>query len=219
MKRFYHPIDMRSRKAMTDFLTKHFRYFTANSWNGSQSYACNLKITRLGLDSEIVNKLFDMIQVQEFFYGIKDLINEFNSEHNYLWQAGMNGRNGGYLVLYQGTATVSEYKSFCTACGQKNYKSVKETGNICGRCRTPNRVDVTTPSLNISVYPGRGTDDGEDFEDWDIDDIRARVRLVQELDKLADSIVDYALDCANNYTVEDEEIFIPQTQKVLVPIA
>ena len=36
---------------------------------------------------------------------------------------------------------------------------------------------------------------------------------------LADSIVDYALDCANNYTVEDEEIFIPQTQKVLVPIA
>ena len=36
---------------------------------------------------------------------------------------------------------------------------------------------------------------------------------------LADSIVDYALDCANNYTVEDEEILIPQTQKVLVPIA
>ncbi|MGN0178949.1 MAG: YqaJ viral recombinase family protein [Monoglobaceae bacterium] len=86
--------------------TKHFRYFTANSWNGSQSYACNLKITRLGLDSGIVEKLFDMIQVQEFFYGIKDLINEFNSEHNYLWQAGMNGRSGGYLVLYQGTATV-----------------------------------------------------------------------------------------------------------------
>ncbi|MBR3971265.1 MAG: hypothetical protein IKJ83_00040, partial [Ruminococcus sp.] len=150
---------------------------------------------------------------------INELLNEFNSEHNYLWQAGMNGRNGGYLVLYQGQATKSEYKSFCTACGQKNYTSVKETGNICGRCRSSSRVDYSTPPLNISVYPGRSTDDGEDFEDWDIDDIRARVRLVQELDMLADSIVDYALDCANNYTVEDEEILIPQTQKVLVPIA
>lgn len=96
---------------------------------------------------------------------------------------------------------------------------VKENGNICGRCKALSRIDVTTPSLNISVYPGRGTDDGEDFEDWNIDNIRARVRLVQELDKLADSIVDYALDCAHNYTVEDEEIFVPQTQKVLVPIA
>lgn len=219
MKRFYHPIDMRSRKEMTDFLTKHFRYFTANSWNGSQSYACNLKITRLGLDSEVVDKLFDMIQVQEFFCGINELLNEFNHEHNYLWQAGMNGRNSGYLVLYQGQATKSEYKSFCTACGQKNYTSVKETGNICGRCRNSSRVDYATPPLNISVYPGRSTDDGEDFEDWDIDDIRARVRLVQELDRLADSIVDYALDCVRNFTVEDEEIFVPQTQKVLVPIA
>ena len=218
MKRFYHPIDMRSRKEMTDFLTKHFRYNTANSWNGSQSYACNLKITRLGLDTEIVNKLFDMIQVQEFFCGINERLNEFNREHNYVWQAAMNGRNGGYLVLYQGMATLSEYKSFCTACGQKNYKSIKETGNICGRCGSSSRVDYTIPPLNISMYPGRGTDDGEDFEEWDIDDIRERVRLVQELDMLADSIVDYALECVRNFTVEDEEYFVPQTHKVLVPI-
>ena len=36
---------------------------------------------------------------------------------------------------------------------------------------------------------------------------------------LADSIVDYALECVRNFTVEDEEYFVPQTHKVLVPIA
>ena len=73
--------------------------------------------------------------------------------------------------------------------------------------------------MNISIFPGRGTDEDEDFADWEIEDIRERVRLVQELDLLADSIVNYALECVHNYTVEDEEIFIPQTHKVLVPMS
>lgn len=219
MVRFYKRVDLRSRKAMTDFLINHFRYYTANSWNRSQSYACNLKIHRLGLNSEIVDKLFDMIQVQEFFYGINDLLEEFNRCHKYLWQAAMNGRNGGYLVLYQGRTEKSEYKSFCTSCGQRNYTSVQETGTVCGRCKKPDRIDYTAPLLNISVFPCRGTDNGEDFADWEIEDIRERVRLVQELDLLADSIVDYALECVRNDTVEDEEVFIPQTHKVLVPMS
>lgn len=91
MVRFYQGIDLRSRNAMIEFLVKHFRYYTANSWNGSQSYACNLKINRLDLSSEIVDKLFDMIQTQEFFYGIDELLQEFNHQHGYLWQASMNG--------------------------------------------------------------------------------------------------------------------------------
>ena len=52
---------------MTQYLTTHFRYPTLNSWNRSTSYACNLKITHLGLSPEVVDKLFDMIQTQEFF--------------------------------------------------------------------------------------------------------------------------------------------------------
>ena len=46
---------------MTQYLTTHFRYPTLNSWNRSTSYACNLKITHLGLSPEVVDKLFDMI--------------------------------------------------------------------------------------------------------------------------------------------------------------
>ena len=51
---------------------------------------------------------------------LKELMDNFAAEHNYRWQVGMNGRSGGYLVLYQGEITPSGYKSFCTSCGQLN---------------------------------------------------------------------------------------------------
>lgn len=215
MIKFYKRIDMRSRKAMTEFLTKHFRYNTANSWNGSTSYACNMKIYRLGLDSDIVDKLYDMLNAQEFFDEIDELLSEFNEEHNYLWQARMNGRGGGYLVLYNGKSEPSQYKSYCTKCGQRNYTSVKDTSKICGRCYSPARVDYITPPMMISVYPCKGTDQNEDFADWDMRELRERVRLVQEFDSLADRIVERAIELAKQFRVVDEEFFVPQTRKVL----
>ena len=216
MKRFYMPVDLRSRTAMTEYLQNHFRYPTMNSWNRSESYACNLKITHLGLTSEIVDKLFDMIETQEFFSAQRKLMNDFGEDHQYRWQVGMNGRNGGYLVLYQGELKPSGYKSFCTHCGQRNYKTIAESGTVCGRCGQPKRVDYSKSPMEVVCYPGRGTDDGEDYEDWSIEELRSRVKLVQELDKLADSMVEQAVMLANTCTVEEEEYFIPQTRKVLV---
>lgn len=216
MKRFYKPVDLRSRIEMTDFLQNHFRYNTMNSWNNSTSYACNLKVYRLGLTSEIENKLYDMVCVQEFFDALKPLMDAFAEAHNYRWQAGMNGRSGGYLVLYQGETKLSQYKSYCTCCGQRNYRIASEGDNTCGVCRQPSRVNYQKPPKEILVYPGRGTDHGEDFEDWSMDELRERVRLVQELDQLADAMVDRAVWLANNYTVEEEEYFEPRTRKVLV---
>ena len=210
------PVDLRSRTAMTEYLQNHFRYPTMNSWNRSESYACNLKITHLGLTSEIVDKLFDMIETQEFFSAQRKLMNDFGEDHQYRWQVGMNGRNGGYLVLYQGELKPSGYKSFCTHCGQRNYKTIAESGTVCGRCGQPKRVDYSKSPMEVVCYPGRGTDDGEDYEDWSIEELRSRVKLVQELDKLADSMVEQAVMLANTCTVEEEEYFIPQTRKVLV---
>lgn len=142
MRKFYQSVDLRSRKAMTDFLEHHFRYPTMNSWNGSYSYACNLKIYKLGLDQEIADKLYEMLDIPEFFYFQSDLVNDFAQKHDYVWQARFNGRNGGYLVLYQGD--------------REHY------------------------------YPNRGTDDDADFEEWEMYELRERVKLVQEFDKLAD---------------------------------
>lgn len=38
-----------------------------NSWNQSESYAYNLAITLLGLDYEVTDELFELIDTQEFF--------------------------------------------------------------------------------------------------------------------------------------------------------
>lgn len=216
MKKFYQPVDMRSRQAMTDFLAHHFRYYTMNSWNRSTSYACNLKIDRLGLDFEIVNKLFDVIETQEFFYAQQELRDAFGAAHGYRWQVRMNGRSGGYLVLYQGDQKPSQYKSFCTRCGQKNYTSVAETGARCGACHHETRMDFDVLPVEISIYPGRSTDNGEDYEEWSMYRLRERVRLVQDLDQLADALVRQAVTMAQNYSVVEEEYYLPHKRKVLI---
>lgn len=216
MVRFYQCVDLRSRSGMTNFLEEHFRYYTMNSWNRSQSYACNLKIYRLGLDREIENRLYDLIEIQEFFDAQDELLQEFGEKYQYRRQARMNGRSNGYLVLHQGELTPSGYKSYCTKCGQRNYRSVSESGNVCGVCRRPARIDYIKPPMQVTLYPGRGMDDDGDFDDLSMDELRERVRLVQEFDRLADRLVEQAVYLAKTYTVQEEEYFVPKTRKVLV---
>ncbi len=124
VKTFFQKVDKRSREAMVGFLKNHFRYHTMNSWNQSTSYANCLKIHSLGLESDIVDKLYEMIEIDSFYWEINNLIHQFNSNHNYQWQCGFNGRSSGYLVLYTGGCKISEYKSYCLECGQRNYKLV-----------------------------------------------------------------------------------------------
>ena len=216
MQQFYKKVDRRSRKAMTAFLAEHFRYSTMNSWNGSTSYACNLKVHRLGLDSEVVDKLFELVQTEEFHDHLRELTRQFGEEHDYTWQARFNGSNGGYLVLYQGETKQSQHKSFCRKCGQRNFTSVNDTGTICGRCRSDSRVDYAKPLMEVVTFYGRSTDMYEEFDDWDMDALRGRVELVSEFDKLADSIVAEAVYLAENYSVVEEEYAVRQTRKVMV---
>lgn len=67
-------------------------------------------------------------------------------------------------------------------------------------------------------YPNRGTDDDADFEEWEMYELRERVKLVQEFDKLADDMVRTAVRLTKEYVVREEEYFVPQTRKVLIPI-
>lgn len=216
MHRFYQPVDKRSRKVMAEYLEDHFRYDTMSSWNRTTSYACNMKVYNLGLDSGVTDKLYDLIQVDAFYDPLNSLMWDFAEDHNYEWQVGMNGRSSGYLVLYEGGRKPSGYKSYCTACGQRNYTSIAESGNICGRCRAPARTDYRTTHMQTFTYPGRGTDMYEDFEDWPMWQLRDRVELVQDLDRLADAMVQEALYMAKHYSVEEETVFIEKQQRVLV---
>ena len=140
----------------------------------------------------------------------------FNEMHNYRWQAAFNGRSGGYLVLYQGELRTTGHLSYCTCCGQWNFRSVTENGNVCGVCRKPARVDFAAPPKQSVTFPGRGTDMEEDYEEWSLSELRERVKLVQELDSLADDLVSQAIRMANEYDVVEEEYFVPQTRRVLV---
>lgn len=167
MKVFCHPVDQRKRSAIVKYLTGHFRYYTMNPWNRSTSYACNLKVHSLGLAPDITDALYEMMDVSGFYDGIHDLMCSFAEEHKHIWQAGFNGRSGGYLVLYQGTSD--------------------------GGC-----------------YPGRGTDQDEDFARWDMDSLRGRLRLVQHFDRLADSIVQAAIDMTRHCAVVEETVMVPQ---------
>ena len=128
----------------------------------------------------------------------------------------MNGRSGGYRVLYQGEKQPSGYKSYCTNCGQKNYQLAADDSCTCGACGRPTRVNFPHNHMQVVTYPGRGTDDSEDFEDWSMHELRERVKLVQELDRLADRMVERALWLAREAQVFEVEYFLPQTRKVLV---
>jgi hypothetical protein len=67
-----------------------------------------------------------MLWITDWQEKLSSLLEDFGEKHNWLWQAGVNGRSGGYVVLYQGGIKPSGYKSYCTHCGQKNYQAVPE---------------------------------------------------------------------------------------------
>lgn len=213
---FSRSVDKRSRKAMEHYLGEHFRYNTMNSWNRSTSYACNMKIHHLGLPSHTADRLYNLIQTSEFYDQLHELIQTFNESHDYIWQAGWNGRSGGYLVLYQGGKKPSGYRSYCPSCGQRNYKSVSESGNRCGRCGEESRVDYAVPPTEVFSYPGRATDMDADFEDWTLYELQQRTALVQAFDRLADSIVAEALHIAETHSVEERTVYVPRQKLVMV---
>lgn len=214
MKRFYQNVDKRSRKTMVSFLKSHERYDTANSWNHSTSYAHNLKIYGLGLEAKLTNKLYDLIDTEEFHELLRQPMHDFAVAHNYQWQAAMNGRSGGYLVLYQGGAKKSEFHSYCMACGQKRFPPVVEGGSVCKQSAVK---DFPKIPMETFIYPWRGTDMDEDFEDWEMWELRNRVELVQEFDQLADTIVHRAIDIAKNFSIETETVFVAKNRKVMAP--
>ena len=174
-----------------------------NSWNQSTSYAHNVKAYNLGLSSEDIDQLYCLLDCSEFYERLSFYFNRFAREHNFLWQAGFNGRSGGYIVLYQGYSKPSQYKSYCTACGQRNCKTVEETGNYrCGYCGRDTRVDYSSSPLEIGIYPGKSTDMYEDFEGWELYELKLRVKLVQDFDRLYDDILAEVCHILKHYEVD-----------------
>lgn len=218
---FYKKINLNKRGEMIAFLKNHFRYHTMNSWNCSTSYANNIKLYNLDKPDDVDNNTWwEILGITDWQEKLSDLLEDFGRRHDWLWQAGINGRSGGYVVLYQGGIKPSGYKSYCTHCGQKNYQPVPENGTgLCGRCEAKARVNFKQTHMQVFTWPGKSVDEHEDFEGWTLSEIRERVELVCDFDRLCDDIVNEYIYACLNYRISEEEILVPKTIKVLEPLA
>lgn len=80
---------------------KRIRYWTMNSRNGSKSLAYNMKIYNI-FPTKYQNAVYALLDEPDAYFTVNGLISAFGHKYNYKWQAGFNGRSGGYLVLYSG---------------------------------------------------------------------------------------------------------------------
>ena len=217
---YYKEIDKRYREVITAFLKKHYRYNTMNSWNRSTSYANNIKLHQIDKPEDIDNDTWwEMLWITEWQEKLSDLLEDFGRRHEWNWQVGINGRSGGYVVLYRGGIKPSGYKSYCTHCGQKNYEAVPESQiGICGRCDAKARVNFKQTHMQVFTWPGRSVDEYEDFADRTLSELRERVELVQDFDRLCDCLVAEYVETCRNYRIAEEEILVPKTIKVLEPV-
>ena len=216
MKTFYRKVDMRNREAMTAFLDGHFRYDTMNSWNRATSYANCVKIHRLELTREQMDKAWGMLDMTEVYDGMHDIMQEWSAERDWRWQVGFNGRSGGYLVLYQGSMDYKNAKTAqCDTCGKLTWHKENVPCTTQGCPGTLTVLEKARPQ--IVTYPGRGLDQSEDFGEWSMDQLRERVKLVQEFDELCDTVVAKFLHYCNAYTIIEKDIMVPKTVKVLEP--
>ena len=182
---------------------KRIRYNTMNSWNNSTAPAYNLKVTKV-IPRELQSKVFEMMDCENFYDDINWLVNDFGAEHDHKWQAGFNGRSGGYLVLYRGERKLSQHKSICTSCWQRNFTTVEDTGKKCGKCHKESRVN--REMYDISTFPGKSIEDNE-----------VPKEVMQAFTRLANDIVNTVIANAKEGNVEEEEYFVTKTRKVLVP--
>ena len=165
---FYKEIDKRYRETLEKFLRKHFRYNTMNSWNRSTSYANCIKLHHVDKPKDIDdNTWWEILWITQWQNILSDLLEDFGRKHEWQWQAGINGRSGGYVVLYKGGRKPSDYKSYCTHCGQKNYQEVTEDEiGTCGRCDAKARVNFKQTHMQTFTWPGKSLDEHENFADW-----------------------------------------------------
>lgn len=214
MKTFYRKVDMRNREAMAAFLEDHFRYHTMNSWNRSTSYANCVKIHRLDIARELMDKAWAMLDMEEVFDAIHGIIYEWSEERDWRWQVAFNGRSGGYLVLYQGGLDYENAKTAqCDTCGKLTWH--KENVPCTTKGCSGTLIVLEKPRPQIVTYPGRGLDQSEDFAEWDMDQLRERVKLVQDFDKLCDACVAEFVHYCENYRIVEKDIMVPKTVKVL----
>ncbi len=205
----------RTKKAMTAYLEGHPRYDTGNSWNAATSYARKIKLNCLTFpDKATENAAYAIIGSDTDWWrdaGLRELIREFDERWNHSWQLGTNGRSGGYLVLYQGGTEPSGFKSYCTECGQRNYREAAAGDDVCGVCHEPTRVNYEKPPVRVFTWAYRGVDMVKDYAHWNKDALAARTEVVWDLDQTVERMAKTFIDYCRDRRVVEEVVMVPQT--------
>ena len=88
--------------------------------------------------------------------------------------------------------------------------------NKCGRCGAhgeDGRVNLEKPLYQLVTMAGKSIDQHTDFSDtdeWSMDSLRNRVRLVQAFDQACDAIRKEFIAMLGEYTVSTETILVPK---------
>jgi hypothetical protein len=210
---FTKKVSKRSKKAMVQYLSNHYRYDTMNSWNNSTSYAHRVKIRNLDLPKQIQDIAYEMIETEEFWDSVNNVMEMFNRTHDYQYQMSFNGRSGGYIVLIQGgykeiyiakPDMKKGERDYSDAVGRWfDYEEAKENGWIGRKVK------------RIYTQPGKSLDMGEDFSEWSMAELKDRVELIQSFDEHVEEIRNLLIECCQNFTVEVETVMVPKSRKVL----
>ena len=201
-----------SKKAMVEFLQGHFRYNTMNSWNNATSYANCVKLHKI---FDVVPDIaYEMLEITQVWGEINHTIRKWEEKHDYTWQAGFNGRSGGYIVLYQGGKKDEGYKTQCDECERLTWYESEQKCHVEGCEGTLRKLE--NPAYRVFSYPGKSLDMDADFEEWDIYSLKERVRLIQDFDRLCDECVSIFKNYCKNYKIKEEEVLVPKKVKVLV---
>lgn len=124
-------IDISNPKSMWEFLHNHFTYSTCNSWNSGRSIAHNVKLYNLKLKGDWTTAarfLFDDQDIGDLQILIQEKIEDFVAAHS-MFRVYFNGRQGGYLVLYNRDNNYSILPDFIT--DYDNYEHFKSYVKTC----------------------------------------------------------------------------------------
>ena len=176
------------------------RYSTMNSWNNQFAPAYNLKVHKV-IPNSLQSKVLELMECEDFYDEINILMDNFAEVHGFKWQAQLNGRSGGYLVLYRGEKKPSQYKSVCNDCGQRNYHTIEESGTRCGNCGSNSRVN--SMMYDICIYT------------FGIEDNEVPKEVMKSFTKLANDIVNNTIRKAKNCNVKEETYTVTKTRKLL----
>ncbi len=205
----------RTRKEMVAYLKNHFRYDTIR--NSGTSFAVNIKINRIEFpDQETRNRAWDLLDVEDAFFEFDEILSDFAERHDHQYQIGRNGRSGGYLILYDGGKKDTGHKSFCPACGQRNFQVAKE-GDVCGVCKHP-RTNLTHPIMQTYVTGNTVGDHYGEYDEWETYSLKHLVDIVWDFDKTVKAAIQAFIDYAQWNEAAEEVVMIPQKIKVSRPV-